>query len=757
MSSPVTCSSPVTSNSVHVIARRSSGTHLRFSRSLRQQVLSVLPVPIPARMNTFSAASVRLLPAEEAQLQEAVRIAGAFAPVLGSLSTFGYQQAQAMVHEAFVWYDELFTARHAAEWGNDFVIPNKVVHDTTSSLLAHGLSLESYVSELRSLTASGRFSWTRVLAVLGPEGASLLRDPQDFQRLRSLSEGMIITTHPDFCPLSEPPPLRTKYVDVHCAVDRLHYEQFLKGQVIFVDTHVARLIPGIHFSAQHWALKPGKPQGRAVSDLSNPDVDGQQTVNGTSESQKQWVREQAIAQWGAITLPSISDIVLMILDLVDVCQGDSSLVTLWQADLSGAYNLLDFSLSSIKTLAFALLNDITVIHTTGVFGLTGMPYAFEVISRVLEDVISARMSLYSRLRMYVDDGCGASLLAHAQADLQTAIDLMRQLLGDASVNTDKVKTGRILDMLGWCINLEDMTISPAHKNMLKAIYVFFCRDIDSGYSLKELQRLSSLATRYSMVCRQMRPYTQSLYTMTTAFRGMGPRATVRLSREAKTDIAMWRAFLCLLRFDERTYARSLYSFRSQPPRFLIEYDASLTGFGICLHEWSSLRQSYDLFAYSQLSVPYKHIGSDSTYQNACEYTAVLFALLLLQSFHVKPGFTFDLIGDSVSSLSWVARDKVRSGIAHNAHVGYTLVSVAMDATVADIRFIPSEANHICDGLSRGKSGHDLGLSPDMMVFVAPESPINQYISLCDPFHQVESAYEHVAFCRSLLTLLSLII
>jgi hypothetical protein len=655
---------------------------------------------------------------------------------------------------AFAANDERLCSRHAQAWGNCFVFPNEAVDYQTSLLIKHGYNIASLLAELRVTTAPTRLSHQRIEQFVGTLGHRI-RDPLDLARLHRLADGGVrITTHPNFTPLSTPPPLRGKYIETHHAIDRMLFDLYNKGQVLLFRTPHAMRVPGIHFSAQHWATKSGKPQGRAVSDLSNPDTPSHQTVNGTTTDEKIWVREQMVLEWGAIHLPSIDDIVLSILEVIDLCHGDSTQVVLWQIDLSGAYNLIDFHPESVQLMAFALMNDISVVYSTGLFGLTGMPYAFEVVSRVLEDIITAHIDSSGRLRMYVDDGCGVSIAIDAQAHLAIALHLIRLLLGDSAVNDEKVKMGRVLDMLGWSINLDEMTISASRRNLLKAIYVFFCIDTSIGVRLIDVQRLASMATRYSMVCRHMRPYTRALYAMQAMFHGRGHETRRGLSPAALSEIVMWRAFLCLLRFNEKAYARPLNSFRHQPPSYVIEYDASLQGLGVCVSRYTSPTESPQLMAYAAMSVPYTIVGSDSSYQNACEYTAVLLGLLILRALGVPSGFTYDLIGDSRSSLSWVARDGVRSSIAHNAHLGFTLVSVSLDATAASTHFIPSHSNAICDGLSRGLSGQQLGLPADLQFVLPCAHPVHRFISACDPVTELPSPEAHITFVQQLLAILN---
>ncbi len=61
-------------------------------------------------------------------------------------------------------------------------------------------------------------------------------------------------------------------------------------------------------------------------------------------------------------------------------------LVLWKKDLASAFNLMDFDASSAILLAFELTEGMTAVHTTGMFGWTGTPYAFQVITRVMVDL-----------------------------------------------------------------------------------------------------------------------------------------------------------------------------------------------------------------------------------------------------------------------------------------------------------------------------------------------------------------------------------
>jgi hypothetical protein len=251
-------------------------------------------------------------PKELLQIQNAYQTAVSFMKLTESTNTLSLDHYLKLIHGAFVTMSNDFGERAAVEWADGFTIPDTAVSQDTSDLLSCNLDIEKFIFKKREATAASRFSKERIREALGTKGGAQLKDPRDLDRLFRLAEGIIISTAPSFEPLGTPPPLRHKYVAVHPAVDKLNYTQWLKGQVVFIKTPVAVRIAGVHFSAQHWALKKDAPQGRAVGDLSNPDSVDHQTVNGTSKTERDFVTTKLKEEWGEVNLPTLRDIVMMI-------------------------------------------------------------------------------------------------------------------------------------------------------------------------------------------------------------------------------------------------------------------------------------------------------------------------------------------------------------------------------------------------------------------------------------------------------------
>jgi hypothetical protein len=119
---------------------------------------------------------------------------------------------------------------------------------------------------------------------------------------------------------------------------------------------------------------------------------------------------------------------------------------------------------------------------------------------------------------------------------------------------------------------------------------------------------------------------------------------------------------------------------------------------------------------------------------------LMLGLLLARQLRIPRGFSFDVTGDNTTSLSCCRRGRVASSLARRANIGFTLIAVALDASVAETTHIAGVDNVIYDGLSRGKDGIAVGLPPQLFVDLVPA--IIQFVRLCDPSMPLESTEAH---------------
>ena len=148
----------------------------------------------------------------------------------------------------------------------------------------------------------------------------------------------------------------------------------------------------------------------------------------------------------------------------------------------------------------------------------------------------------------------------------------------------------------------------------------------AGAVVRTLQKLASWSTRYSLVCRYMRPFTTSIYAYIAGYRNL--EAQVAITDDLRLVIDLWVMFLLFMKLDPSKFNRSLHSFKKHATTLHGNLDASLTGIGLIassIHrpcDDESLVQSGTGEAGVTLSTiavvgqafPFD-LGGDSSYQN----------------------------------------------------------------------------------------------------------------------------------------------
>ena len=145
----------------------------------------------------------------------------------------------------------------------------------------------------------------------------------------------------------------------------------------------------------------------------------------------------------------------------------------------------------------------------------------------------------------------AGLADRSEAISEASISLIREM-AKRIVYSIKA-SGLSLDVIGWNLDCETRTFSLSQRNEDRALFRYLSIHEDEPMSIAELETIASLASRYALVCREMKPCVGHLYA---AFAGLSrgrfggnKSVKVRLSEEAKHGIRRWRAFLCLQELD----------------------------------------------------------------------------------------------------------------------------------------------------------------------------------------------------------------
>jgi hypothetical protein len=78
----------------------------------------------------------------------------------------------------------------------------------------------------------------------------------------------------------------------------------------------------------------------------------------------------------------------------------------------------------------------------------------------------------------------------------------------------------------------------------------------------------------------------------------------------------------------------------------------------------------------------------------------------------------------------------------------------MDANIAEVTHVAGIYNKVYDGLSRGLTGRQVGLAPELEFVLTPKSLATRYIALCNPrLPPLGSPAAHILLSKQLLALL----
>ena len=375
-------------------------------------------------------------------------------------------------------------------------------------------------------------------------------------------------------------------------------------------------------------------------------------------------------------------------------------------------------------------------------------------SRLLEGCINHDIN--GEVKVYVDDLCGCSALDVSENDQTLSSNVCTGLLGDNALAEDKHEVGRRLDMIGWSFDLNLKTVSVSYNNHLKTVYCVFQFQRDGKYHLSAWQTVAARASRYVAVCPHMKPFTAALHRMCSSFLD-NTNIVKSITPEAWQDLQMWKTFLCLLLPFESTLARKLSSFQPEEATIRIEFDASLTGAGIVISKRDGSNTPWQTATHTGLIFPFSDLSkTDSSFQNSCEFIAVVVALYCL----CRLDFTdvgYELIGDSRTALSWCKRGSAKSPLAWKASIAFSLLCIYGNLRLQTTTHVPGKENVVCDGLSRGGNGADFHLPAHSVVPVALLDEIKQLLTLINPcFSQVQDLEAQYAICSFLQSKLKVI-
>jgi hypothetical protein len=145
--------------------------------------------------------------------------------------------------------------------------------------------------------------------------------------------------------------------------------------------------------------------------------------------------------------------------------------------------------------------------------------------------------------------------------------------------------------------------------------------------------------------------------------------------------------------------------------------------------------------------PYQ-LAADSSYQNTCEFIAALTGLLLLHHF-ARHNFTYLLIGDSITALTWCTAETASSLIARRASIAFSLVNIHLRATGCETQFVTSKENALYDHLSRLPRTSTLDIDQSKFFDLQQHQRVRNFILATNPKLPITTTAEHLQYLAML--------
>jgi len=625
-------------------------------------------------------------------------------------------------------------------------IPPAALAQDEADFEAAGHDLTELATQRLAKILGARFNPARVREFLDDQNP-------EFMRMLALAEGFPVFRDPLHVPNGDGVwPKRSRLAkEAGAAVEKMFHDgMHTPGLAIYLKAAlVRRYIADATISACSWATAAAKKKGRGITNCSY-------SGKGSTPLNTPHTKKRGDEHYGGIELPVIGDYPRMVETFFRAAQKANpdvhwSDLVLWSMDLRGAFTLLGVKPEDAKHLAVELENDIIVFFLCGTFGWNAMPATFQTASRAVRWELERLVS--GLVLLYVDDVFSASLRWDVDRDLEIASTFIRNLFGDTAVAIEKTVYGRVLNSIGYTLDLDKRLVYIAERNVHKAMYGFMTTDLGESVTVQQLMRLGSWASRYGTICRHMRPFSRFIYAAYAGRRNL--YATVAMTSALRIVIRLFRVLFLLSSLNLAVFSRPFASFLRRTARLIAEFDACLTGVGVIWY----LREadgSESPIGYAVVDlIPLNFTKSD--FQNLAEFIGGIFAargLARLKGADVDgtpwANTPFAFRGDSLSSLAWLKKGKVRSDLASPAGVVYVYQNIHLDLPLVrdDCAWQAGVDNGLTDKLSRNGCIEDLdrkqpgrGWLQVPRVDLAPEA----ILDLCGPRNFLDSEHEFEQF------------
>jgi hypothetical protein len=165
------------------------------------------------------------------------------------------------------------------------------------------------------------------------------------------------------------------------------------------------------------------------------------------------------------------------------------------------------------------------------------------------------------------------------------------------------------------------------------------------------------------------------------------------------------------------------------------FDASLTGIGILIYEWSQASNTLRPIGGATIPITSLAFEGKPEYQNTAEILGAFFAVRIAHLCQCDLRFVW-LAGDSVTALTWADKWAAHSPAATNVAIMYTLQAISLNLHVGCFAHIPGTEHWRCDSLSREGSWKAFCAADPSWAHIAPTvippSELAEALHLCNP-------------------------
>lgn len=632
-----------------------------------------------------------------------------------------------ILSSAFIEMDENFTLDQAIEHGGDFVIPPEIIAENDKLFVECNYDLSLFARTIQGRYLENRFNMDRVNA--WDQNDPLIH----LLRWMAADGGIPVVLDDDFKPNHDlgPPVMRKIYEHgAHAAVNLSILQQCKAGVCSVLSHSMYDYLPSdSHNNPQSWTFKPKKIQGRPIVDLSNQAQSGGDSINTEA------LKAKIIKILGEIKYPNIIDYIIMIWNM-GIIKGFEHLL-FYKTDIVAAYTQVYIHPDSVKYLCTWLTDGIS-INLAMVFGGVQFPYAWNIISQCLQWEYNLKLS--GRALIYSDDTGWIGHIDDLQNDKAIIREIQTSLMGPNCIEADlllsKDKEGRIIEFIGYTIDLDHLLVSLSRRNGNRTLYSFFSVDLNGTCDAKEMQKLGSLAERTSLIFNMMKPFVQELHNM-GAYAAKRHRS-ILLSGGAKFVISLWRIILILMKLEPFSFTAKLESFIFKLSRIAIKHDACPTGISFAIYEIiNGDHRNLNLNWFCGADIRKFKTKGDSSCQNTVEFISMTMGLVVLTMLGIKNAPIF-VIGDSTTSLSWAEHRQFKSALCQRAAILFAILGLHSKNYINETEWIPGIDNINEDAMSR-LFEEDPSQIPDAYkpypkkrIFIEENEILNRCLNWCNP-------------------------